>query len=79
MLVNSQIAPNFYGKSQLKDQYLQMFLAPGRPRNVIDDPFAVRSNRETIAGELLLTLWSNTRNLDVWVGQMIVLKMQNLR
>ena len=27
----------------------------GRPRNVLDDPFAVRGNRETTAGELILT------------------------
>ena len=27
----------------------------GRPRNVLDDPFAVRGNRETTAGELMLT------------------------
>ena len=33
--------------------------APGRPRNIIDDPFAVRGNRETVAGELLLT-WDPT-------------------
>jgi hypothetical protein len=29
--------------------------APGRLRNIQDDPFAVRGNRETVAGELLLT------------------------
>ena len=29
--------------------------APGRPRNVIDDPFVVRANREMAAGELMLT------------------------
>ncbi len=28
---------------------------PGRPRNFRDDPFAVRSNRETTAAELMLT------------------------
>lgn len=27
---------------------------PGRPRNIVDDPFAVRGNRETVAGELLV-------------------------
>ncbi len=27
----------------------------GRPRNVLDDPFAVRANRETTAGEIMLT------------------------
>ncbi|MBM4116704.1 glycosidase [bacterium] len=29
--------------------------APGRPRNVLDDPFAVRANRETVGAELLIT------------------------
>ena len=43
-------------------------------RNIIDDPFAVRGNRETIAGELLLTYdptpgtwmyeWDNDRAED---------------
>ena len=33
--------------------------APARPRNVIDDPFVVRANREMAAGELLLT-WDPT-------------------
>ena len=48
--------------------------APGRLRNYIDDPFAVRANRETTAGELLLTFdptpgtwfydWDNDRSED---------------
>jgi len=29
--------------------------APGRARNILDDPFAVRHNRETVAGEILIT------------------------
>jgi hypothetical protein len=29
--------------------------SPGRPRNVLDDPFAVRANRETVGAELMLT------------------------
>jgi hypothetical protein len=29
--------------------------APGKLRNIQDDPFAVRGNRETVAGELLLS------------------------
>ena len=29
--------------------------APGRLRNIFDDPFSVRANRETTAGEILLT------------------------
>jgi hypothetical protein len=48
--------------------------APGRLRNIQDDPFAVRANRETTAGELLLTYdptpgtwmyeWDNDRTED---------------
>jgi hypothetical protein len=33
--------------------------SPGRPRNVLDDPFVVRANREMAAAELLLT-WDPT-------------------
>jgi hypothetical protein len=29
--------------------------APGRPRNILDDPFVVRANREQVAGEMLIT------------------------
>jgi len=46
----------------------------GRPRNVLDDPFAVRGNRETTAAELMLTYdptpatwmwnWENDRRED---------------
>jgi hypothetical protein len=48
--------------------------APGRLRNIQDDPFSVRANRETTAGELLLTFdptpgtwmyeWDNDRQED---------------
>jgi len=48
--------------------------APGRLRNFIDDPFAVRWNRETTAGEILFTYdptpgtymyeWNNNRAED---------------
>jgi len=47
---------------------------PGRLRNVISDPFAVRANRETTAGEMLITFdptpgtwmyaWDNDRAED---------------
>ena len=33
--------------------------APGRLRNILDDPFVVRGNRETVGGELLFT-WDPT-------------------
>jgi len=48
--------------------------APGRLRNIEDDPFVVRANRETTAGEILLTFdptpgtwfyeWDNDRQED---------------
>jgi len=31
------------------------YFAGTRPRNIVDDPFSVSANRETVAGELLLT------------------------
>ena len=42
---------------------------PGRPRNVLDDPFAVRANRETVGGELLVTYDPTPGDLDVGLGQ----------
>lgn len=50
-----QIAPNFLWQRPVIDPIPFDVPAPGRPRNILDDPFAVRSNRETIAGEILLT------------------------
>jgi hypothetical protein len=69
-----QIAPNFMYQKPIEGPIPADVLAPGRPRNVLDDPFAVRSNRETMAGELLLTYdptpgtwmyeWDNDRAED---------------
>lgn len=50
-----QFAPNFLWRKPLVGPVPSSAPAPARPRNVIDDPFAVRSNRETMAGELLIT------------------------
>lgn len=50
-----QIAPNFLWQKPIVDPIPSGVSAPGRPRNVLDDPFAVRQNRETVGGELLLT------------------------
>lgn len=72
---NFQIAPNFMYQEPLVDPMPNGVSAPGRLRNVIDDPFAVRNgNRETTAGELLLTFdptpgtwmyeWDNDRSED---------------
>jgi len=71
---NLQIAPNFLWQKPLVAPMPNGVNAPGRLRNVIDDPFAVRWNRETTAGELLLTFdptpgswmyeWDNDRAED---------------
>lgn len=52
---NFQVAPNFLWQRPLVGPMPNGIEAPGRLRNILDDPFAVRSNRETTAGELLLT------------------------
>lgn len=50
-----QIAPNFLWQRPVVDPIPGGVSAPGRPRNILDDPFAVRANREQIAGEILFT------------------------
>ena len=50
-----QIAPNFLWQKPIVDAMPNDVQAPGRLRNVFDDPFAVRANRETTAGEILFT------------------------
>jgi hypothetical protein len=50
-----QIAPNFLWQKPIVDAMPNDVEGPGRLRNIQDDPFAVRINRETVAGELLLT------------------------
>ncbi|MEH6537344.1 MAG: glycoside hydrolase family 2 TIM barrel-domain containing protein [Psychroserpens sp.] len=69
-----QIAPNFLWQKPLVDPMPGDVDAPGRLRNVISDPFAVRGNRETTAGEMLITFdptpgtwmyeWDNDRAED---------------
>ncbi len=51
---NWQIAPNFLWQKPVVDPIDLNAPAPARLRNILDDPFAVRANRETIAGELLI-------------------------
>lgn len=52
---NFQIAPNFLWQKPLVEAMPNDINAPGRLRNILDDPFVVRANRETLGGELLLT------------------------
>lgn len=54
-----QIAPNFLYQKPIVGPVPIDAPAPGRPRNVLEDPFVVRANREMAAGELLLT-WDPT-------------------
>ncbi|MEJ6792239.1 MAG: glycoside hydrolase family 2 TIM barrel-domain containing protein [Lacinutrix sp.] len=72
---NFQLAPNFlWQKPLVAAMPNDMVGGPGRLRNVISDPFAVRGNRETTAGEMLLTYdptpgtwmyeWDNDRSED---------------
>ncbi|XLS30806.1 glycoside hydrolase family 2 TIM barrel-domain containing protein [Flavobacteriaceae bacterium M23B6Z8] len=71
---NFQISPNFMYQKPLVDAIPNDVQAPGRLRNIIDDPFAVRANRETTAGEILITYdptpgtwmyeWDNDRAED---------------
>lgn len=56
---NLQIAPNFLYQKPIVGPIPNDAPPPARKRNVIDDPFAVRGNRETLGAELLLT-WDPT-------------------
>jgi len=55
ILGNVQISPNFLWQKPIIGPVPNTVSAPGRPRNILDDPFAVRANRETVGGELLIT------------------------
>jgi hypothetical protein len=52
---NLQIAPNFLWQKPIVGPVPNTAPAPGRPRNILDDPFVVRLNRETVGGELMIT------------------------
>ena len=52
---NFQIGPNFLWQKPLVDPIPGDVPSPGRPRDILNDPFAVRANREMTAGELLLS------------------------
>ena len=69
-----QVAPNFLWQKPLVDPMPLNVGGPGRLRNILVDPFMVGINRETVAGELLLTFdptpgtwmyeWDNDRAED---------------
>lgn len=50
-----QIAPNFLWQQPIVGPIPSDVPAPGRPRDILDDPFVVRTNRQTTAGEILFT------------------------
>ena len=52
---NFQIGPNFLWQKPIVGPVPGEVESPGRPRNVRDDPFAVRGNREMFGAELMLT------------------------
>jgi hypothetical protein len=69
-----QIAPNFLWQEPLEGPVTTDVAVPGRPRNILDDPFVVRINRKQVAGEILFTYdptpgtwmyeWDNDRSED---------------
>lgn len=71
---NLQIAPNFLWQTPIEGPIPADVPSPGRPRNILDDPFVVRINRKMTAGEILFTYdptpatwmydWDNDRTED---------------
>lgn len=69
-----QIAPNFLWQKPFVNPMPNDVESPGRLRNILEDPFVVINNRETVGGELLLTFdptpgtwmydWDNDRSED---------------
>jgi hypothetical protein len=74
LLGNIQIAPNFLWQKPIEGPISNSVNAPARPRNIFEDPFVVRSNRETVGSEILFTYdptpgtwmyeWDNDRSED---------------
>ncbi len=68
-----QIAPNFLWQKPLEEA-MTVDAVGGRLRNILDDPFIVRANREQVAAEILFTFdptpgtwmyeWDNDRSED---------------
>ena len=68
---NFQIAPNLIYQKPIVGPVPGDVPSPGRPRNVLDDPFAVRANREMLGTELLLT-YDPTPATWMWTWDSIV-------
>ncbi len=68
---NVEIAPNFLYQKPIEGPIPGDVTEPGRPRNVLDDPFAVRENREATAVEFIFTFdptpatWMYTWDSDI--------------
>jgi hypothetical protein len=68
---NLEVAPNFLWQKPIEGPIPGDVPEPGRPRNVLDDAFAVRENRETTAIELIVTYdptpatWMYTWDSDI--------------
>ena len=60
-----QLGPNFLWQEPIVGPIPGDVPPPGRPRNVLDDPFAVLGNRETYGAELLVT-WDPTPATWMW-------------
>jgi hypothetical protein len=60
-----QVGPNLLWQKPIVGPIPGDVPAPGRPRNVLDDPFAVRGNRETFGTEMLIT-WDPTPATWMW-------------
>jgi len=50
-----QIAPNFLWQKPIEGPIPSGLGGASRPRNILSDPFVVRANRESVAGEILFT------------------------
>jgi hypothetical protein len=74
---NFQIAPNFLWQKPIEGPVPANAPAPGRPRNILEDPFVVRANREQTAGEILFT-YDPTRLHGCTRGTVIKQKMHHL-
>jgi hypothetical protein len=52
---NFQVGPNLMWQKPIEGPIPGDVPSPGRPRNVLQDPFAVRASRETVGAELILS------------------------